>query len=210
MSAAGKVTLGVEPSIHPTAEVRDSRFGAYCEVGARTRVAECVFGDYAYVVNDADLIYTEVGRFANIAAFARINPGQHPMHRASQHHFQYRSRQYGMGEDDPAFFDWRRASPVTLGPDTWIGHGAVIMGGVRVGTGAVVGSGAVVTSDVPDYTIVAGVPARPLRPRFPESVQAALHRIAWWDWPHARLAAALPDFRGLSVEAFCRKYDPAA
>jgi phosphonate metabolism protein (transferase hexapeptide repeat family) len=201
--------LGIEPCIDPTAEVRDTRFGVYCEVGARTKIAECRFGDYAYVMNDADLIHTDVGRFANIAAFTRINPGQHPVDRASLHHFQYRSRQYGLGEDDPDFFAWRRSFPVSLGPDTWIGHGAVIMGGVHVGVGAVVGANAVVTRDVPDYTIVAGVPARALRPRFAEDIQAVLKRIAWWNWSHEQLGAALPDFRELSVEDFCLKYDPA-
>ena len=126
-----EVQLGIEPCIHPSAEVRDTRFGHYCEVGARTKIAESSFGDYAYVMNDADLIYTAVGRFANLAAYSRINPGQHPMERASLHHFQYRSRQYGLGPDDPDFFEWRRSFPVSLGADTWIGHGAVVMGGVR-------------------------------------------------------------------------------
>ncbi len=209
MSALEDIRLGTGPWIAASAEVRDSRFGDYCEVGARTKVAECTFGDYAYAVNDAGLIYADIGRFANLAAFTRINPGQHPMHRASQHHFQYRSERYGLGADDPTFFDWRRESRVSLGPDTWIGHGAVVMGGVRVGLGAVVGAGAVVTRDVPDYTVVAGVPARPIRARFPEPVQAALKRIGWWEWSHDRLAEALEDFRGLSAEGFCRKYDSA-
>lgn len=193
--------------IDATALVRDTRIGAYCDVGARTRLAESVLGDYSYVVEDCDIIYTAIARFVSIAAGVRINPGQHPAHRASQHHFQYRSGRYGLGEDDDAFFEGRRRQRVAIGPDAWIGHGSVIMGGVRVGTGAVIGAGAVVTRDVADYTVVAGVPARPLRERFPAAVQSALKRIAWWNWSHEQLRAALPDFRGLSAEAFCERYD---
>ncbi|EKV30940.1 Chloramphenicol acetyltransferase [Caenispirillum salinarum AK4] len=199
-------TLGVEPFLHPSAEVRDSTFGRYCEVGARTRVSESTFGDYSYIGEDGEVIYTTVGKFVNIAAAVRLNPGQHPMDRPCQHHFQYRSAMYGMGEDDAAFFEWRRARRLVIGHDVWIGHGATIMGDVRIGTGAIVGAGAVVTKDVPDYAIVGGVPAKPIRERFPPATQAALKRIAWWDWDHETLTRALPDFRSLGVDGFIRKY----
>jgi acetyltransferase-like isoleucine patch superfamily enzyme len=128
--------LGLEPFIHPTAQVRDSRFGAYCEIGARTKVAESSFGDYSYVVNDADIIYSEIGRFCSIAAQTRINPGNHPLDRVALNHFTYRSSAYGLGEDDVGFFDWRRSYRVTLGHDVWIGHGAIVLPGVSIGTGA--------------------------------------------------------------------------
>lgn len=201
--------LGPEPFIHPTAQVRDSSFGVYCEVGARTRVAETTMGDYSYVVEDSQIIYTTIGRFCSIAAHTRINPGNHPLDRVALSHFTYRASAYGLGDDEPEFFEWRRSHAVTLGHDVWVGHGAVILPGVTVGTGAAIGAGAVVTKDVPDFTIAVGVPAKPLRPRFAPEIQAALRRIAWWDWTHDQLRERLADFRGLSAEAFCRKYDPA-
>ena len=111
---------------------KDVKLGAYCEVGARTKIAESSFGDYSYVVNDSDIIYTTVGKFCSIASHARINPGNHPTQRVAMNHFTYRSSAYGLGEDDPAFFDWRRSFHVTLGHDVWIGHGATIMPGVKV------------------------------------------------------------------------------
>ena len=64
--------LGTEPFIHPTAQIRDSSFGAYCEVGARTKVSECRFGDYSYIVSDADIIYATVGKFCSIAAHSFV------------------------------------------------------------------------------------------------------------------------------------------
>lgn len=200
-------TLGLEPLIHPTAIVRDSTFGAYTEVGERSLVAESHFGDYSYVVNDSNIIYTTLGKFCNIAAMTRINPGNHPMHRASLHHFVYRAASYFPGEaDEAAFFDWRRAHPVTMGHDVWIGHGAIVLPGRTVGTGAVVAAGAVVTKDVAPYTIVGGTPARVLKSRFEPRIADRLQALAWWDWDHETLRRALPDFRSLVVEAFLEKY----
>ncbi len=93
-----------------------------------------------------------------------------------------------------------------FGHDVWVGHGAVILPGVSIGTGAIVAAGAVVTKDVGAYEIVGGVPAKVIRRRFPEPTAEALMALAWWDWDHARLQAALPDFRALTVEAFVAKY----
>ena len=60
--------------------------------------------DYSYVVNDAQITYTTIGKFCSIAAMTRINPGNHPMHRASQAHFTYRASAYFPGESDDAEF----------------------------------------------------------------------------------------------------------
>jgi phosphonate metabolism protein (transferase hexapeptide repeat family) len=204
---AGK-KLGLEPLIDPTAKVRQATLGRYTEIGARTSFAESSLGDYSYVVNDADVIYTTIGKFCSIAAHTRINPGNHPMQRASQSHFTYRASAYfDDAQDDADFFAWRRSTPVTIGHDVWIGHGAIILPGRTIGTGAVVAGGAVVTKDVPDYTIVAGNPARIIRRRFPEEIAERLQALAWWDWEHAALRAALADFQALSVEAFLERYE---
>jgi len=201
-------TLSTTPLIHPTAEVRDSRLGAYTEVGARTRLLEVVLGDYSYIVNDGEVAYTTFGKFCSIAAMARINPGNHPMARATQSHITYRASAYFPGErDEEEFFAWRRASPVVIGHDVWIGHGAIILPGRSVGTGAVVAAGAVVTKNVEPYAIVAGNPARVVRQRFSAAVARRLQRLAWWDWDHDRLRAALPDFRRLSAASFLEKYE---
>lgn len=202
--------LSPTPLIHATAEVCDSRFGAYTEVGARTKLLEVTLGDYSYVVNDSDIAYAHIGKFCSIAAMTRINPGNHPMHRVSQAHFTYRASAYFAGaEDEPEFFAWRRTHGVEIGHDVWIGHGAIVLPARSVGTGAVVAAGAIVTKDVPVYTIVAGNPARPVRLRFPHPIAQRLLELAWWDWSHDRLHAALADFRALSVVDFLDKYETA-
>ena len=199
--------LSPEPTIDPTAIVTASVFGRYTEVGARSRVTETTFGDYSYVVQDAEIIYTTIGKFCSIAAHTRINPGNHPMERITQAHFTYRASAYFDGEeDDLDFFSWRRDHAVTIGHDVWIGHGAIVLAGRAIGAGAVVAGGAVVTKDVAPYTIVAGNPARPIRRRFGEAVAERIERLAWWDWEHEALRAALPDFRSLGVEDFLAKY----
>src|SRR5258708_5092161 len=202
---AGK-TLSVEPTADSTARLHDTRLGAYCEVGARTILHEVTLDDYSYVVNDAQITYTTIGKFCSIAAMTRINPGNHPMQRATQAHFTYRAIAYFPGESDEAeFFEWRREHHVRIGHDVWIGHGAIVLPGRSIGTGAVVAAGAIVTKDVPAYTIVAGNPARTIKRRFPEPIAERLAELAWWDLEHETLRSALPQFPKLAVEEFFQK-----
>lgn len=204
-------TLSTEPYLHPGAEVIGCTLGRYVEIGAGSRILESTFGDYSYTDRYADIAYSTVGKFVNIAAFARINPSQHPYERASLHHFMYRSHYYWPDEpDEEALFNWRRSRAVTIGHDTWIGHGAVIMKNVSIGDGAIVASHAVVTKDVPPYMIFGGIPARFIKRRHPERLADRLQALAWWDWDHERLRRALRDFRELSAEEFLERHETQA
>lgn len=196
------------PLIHPDCEIVDSDFGSFTEVGAGSRILNSRLGDYSYCDRFADIANAEIGKFANIASYVRIGPADHPMHLASLHHFTYRSASYwDDAVDDDAFFMHRKSRVATVGHDCWIGHGAIIRPEIRIGTGAVIGAGAIVTHDVPDYWIVTGVPAKPMRSRFTESIIARLLALAWWNWPHNCLRAALTDFRTLTAEDFLDKYE---
>ncbi|MBX2804598.1 MAG: chloramphenicol acetyltransferase [Hyphomicrobiales bacterium] len=204
---ASRTRLGPEALIHPTATVSDCRLGRYTEVGERTQLIEVELGDYSYIVNDSDAIYSRIGKFCSIAAHVRINPGNHPTYRVSQHHFTYRAGDYFEGEDrDAEFFQWRRSHGVTIGHDVWIGHGAVILAGRTIGNGAVIGAGSIVSHDTPAYAVAAGVPARILKMRFPPDVAQQIEALGWWDWPHEKLKEALADFRALTPTAFLKKY----
>lgn len=195
------------PLIHDGCDLRDAQFGPWTEVGRGSVVVNAQFGAYSYCGPGCDIANAAIGKFANIAAQVRIGPTDHPLTTASLHHFLYRSGDYWPdAAPDADFFAARAARRTVIGHDTWIGHGAIVKPGLCVGDGAVIGAGAVVTRDVVPYAIVAGNPARLIRARFPEGVAAAMQRLAWWDWDHERLGAALPDFRALSAEAFLAKY----
>ena len=197
-----------EPFIHPDCEITDSSFGAFVEIGKGSRVNNSCFGDYSYCDRYADVANAQIGKFANIAAFARIGATDHPLHTAACHHFLYRSDDYwdDVGRDED-FFAHRRSRTAFIGHDTWIGAGAMIKPEVTLGDGAVVAAGAVVTKDVAPYTIVAGTPAKVLRLRQTPEIAERLIALAWWDWSHEDIRQALPDFRSLAAEAFLEKYE---
>ncbi|WP_322882156.1 DapH/DapD/GlmU-related protein [Pandoraea sputorum] len=204
----GDRVLSETPEIDPTSLVRDSDFGRFTYLGPNSAVRASRIGDYGYAMGSNQIAHAHIGKFVNIATGVRINPSNHPMWRATLHHFTYRSRSYGMSLDDDAeIFDWRAQDAITIGPDVWIGHNAIIMPGVSIGTGAAIGSGAVVTKDVPPYAIVVGVPARVLRYRIDDRTAERMQAIGWWDWNPAQLDAALADFRNLSSAAFVEKYE---
>jgi len=195
------------PEVHATAILRDTRMWPWSYIGPGCTVVDSEIREFVYAVSDNQIFNADVGKFCNIASGVRINPTNHPTWRASLHHFTYRSRSHGMGQDDAEIFAWRDAARVVIGPDVWIGHNAILLPGVNVGAGAVVGAGAIVTRDVAPYAVVVGSPARIVKRRVTPDVEAALMRIRWWDWPNARLAEAMADFRGLDTGAFAAKYD---
>ena len=199
--------LGEAPRVHPEAVVTGSTLGRYTEVQEGVHFAKSALGDYSYVCRYGDVANADIGKFANIASFVRIGATDHPMERATLHHFTYRAADYwDDAEDDDAFFARRAARRIAIGHDVWIGHGAMVMPEVTVGHGAVIAAAAVVTRDVAPYAIVAGVPAKPIRRRFPPDIAERMIALGWWDWDHARLRAALGDFRVLSAADFLAKH----
>ncbi|MEJ6784359.1 DapH/DapD/GlmU-related protein [Aminobacter sp. Piv2-1] len=196
-----------EPRIHPTAELKGCRLGRHVAIGERVVLREVTVGDYSYFERHAEAIYTTIGKFCSIAANTRINALEHPMERLTTHKVSYRPNEYFryLGVDSD-FRERRRAKPVTVGNDVWIGHGAVIMPGVTIGNGAVIGANSVVTRDVGPFEVFAGVPARRLKMRFPAEIVARIEALAWWDWPAERLFEAIPDMQRLPIEAFLDRW----
>jgi hypothetical protein len=197
--------LSEKPFIHPSAFIQGSRIGAWTEIGENTQIIESFFGDYSYDAGNVSIIYSDIGKFCSIASHVRINPGNHPMERVTQHHMTYRRAQFRFKDtDDEDFFNGRRNKKCIIGHDVWIGHAAIIMPGVKIGTGAVIGSGAVVTKDVGEYEIAVGVPAKVIKKRFDDRTKEKLLKIKWWDWDRKTLEERFDDFYNLDL--FLKKY----
>lgn len=100
----------------------------------------------------------------------------------------------------------RNLKKCKIGNDVWLGKDVLITNGADIGNGVVAGAGAVITKDVPDYAVVAGVPARIIRYRYEEEEIEALNRIAWWNWPDEKIRENYEDFY-LDIKEFIRKHD---
>ncbi len=154
---------------------------------------------YHYPVNGDRLI---IGKFCSIACGARFlfTSGNHAMQSLSTYPF-------------PIFFDewdlpanrirdaWDNKGDTVIGNDVWIGYEAVILSGVTIGNGAIIGARAVVTKDVPPYTIVGGIPAKPIRRRFDDATIERLEALRWWDWDYEKIKRNIPAIRSGKLEA---------
>ena len=135
---------------------------------------------YHYPINHDKLI---IGKFCSIACgvkflFASAN---HTQASLSTYPFPIFFEEWGLDVQNITSA-WDNKGDIIIGNDVWIGYEAVILSSVTIGDGAIIGTRAVVTKDVPPYTIVGGVPARPIRKRFDEATIEKLLRLRWWDW----------------------------
>lgn len=140
---------------------------------------------YHYPVNGDRLI---IGKYCSIACGAKFifTSANHSMKSLSTYPFPIFFEEWGL---DPANITkaWDNKGDIVIGNDVWIGYEAIIMPGVQIGDGAVIGTRAVVSKDVEPYTLVGGVPAKPIRKRFDEATIHKLLEIKWWNWPDEKV-----------------------
>ena len=153
---------------------------------------------YHYPINKDRLI---IGKFCSIACGAKFlfNSANHKMASLSTYTFPLFFEEWGLEKENVAQA-WDQKGDIIIGNDVWIGYEAVILSGVTIGDGAVIGCRAVVTKDVPPYTIVGGVPAKPIRKRFDEETIKELQKIKWWDWPEEKITEKIQAIQAGDLE----------
>ena len=154
---------------------------------------------YHYPVNGDRL---KIGKFCAIACGTRFlfTSGNHALRSLSTYTFPIFFEEWGLDAKNIREA-WDNKGDITVGNDVWIGYEAVILSGVTIGDGAIIGARAVVTKDVPPYTIVGGVPARPIRRRFDEATVQRLSALRWWDWDAEKIRRALPLIQAGEIDA---------
>ena len=150
---------------------------------------KCVLYHYPYVNNDRLII----GKFCSIACGTKFlfNGANHTLQSLSTYPFPVLAGEWDL--QVPVTDAWDNKGDIVIGNDVWIGFEAVIMAGVTIGDGAIIASRAVVTKDVEPYSIVGGVPAKPIRKRFSEEKIAELLEMKWWDWSEQEIQQRLPE-----------------
>ncbi len=156
---------------------------------------------YHYPVNHDRLI---IGKFCSIACGTKFlfNSANHALDSLSTYPFPLFSEEWGLEPKNVAE-SWDNKGDIIIGNDVWIGFEAVILAGVTIGDGAIVGARAVVTKDVAPYTIVGGVPAKPIRKRFDAQTIKALLEIRWWDWDEDKITQNIEAIKSGCIASLC-------
>lgn len=153
---------------------------------------------YQYPINGDKL---KIGKFCSIACGTKFlfNSANHALDSLSTYPFPLFFEEWNL-EKEKVTDAWDNRGDIVIGNDVWIGYEAVILSGVTIGDGAIIGTRAVVTKDVPPYTIVGGVPAKPIRKRFDEKVIEELLKIKWWDWTEEKIARNIENIKTGCIE----------
>lgn len=154
---------------------------------------------YHYPVNGDKL---KIGKFCSIACGTKFlfTSANHALSSLSTYTFPIFFEEWGL---DPKNIRsaWDNKGDIVIGNDVWIGYEAVILSGVTIGDGAIIGTRAVVTKDVPPYTIVGGVPAKPIRRRFDDNTVEELLKLRWWDWDKEKISRNLSAIQSGNIAA---------
>ena len=153
---------------------------------------------YHYPINHDKLV---IGKFCSIACGAKFlfTSANHTQTSLTTYPFPIFFEEWGLDIQNITSA-WDNKGDIIIGNDVWIGYEAVILSGVTIGDGAIIGTRAVVTKDVPPYTIVGGVPAKPIRKRFSVDTISALLKIKWWDWPKERIKQRISDIQSGRID----------
>ena len=189
--------------------VEHSTLNEYARVQRYNNITYVNLGKHTYTGRNTTIMHTEIGKFCSIAWNVTIGAPEHNYNLVTSHSFlYYEYDKLNMGEQVYNLFN----KFCVIGNDVWIGAGAVILRGVKIGDGAVIGANATVTKEVPPYAIVVGNPASVIKYRFEQKCINKLLDIKWWDLSdedireNIEFFSSIPDENTLSnIEKLVRK-----
>ena len=151
-----------------------------------TEVGDFTYADHPRIWTWNNKTKLHIGKFCSIGANVQfLLGGEHHTEWCTTYPFNVLVSNICPNEETTA----ASRGDIWIGNDVWIGNNVTILSGVIIGDGAVIANGAIVTTSVRPFTIVGGVPAKPIKQRFQAN---AIAELQWWNWPLEKLAEALP------------------
>lgn len=178
------VIIGSKCNINLNSEFEGTNY-----VGKNSYIYNSIIGKYSYVGLNSNILYTKIGKYCSIGDDVKIVVATHPINNMVSTHPMFYSTLKQNGKtyvnrnyfDEIKFIDKEKKISVIIGNDVWIGNDATILGGVKIGDGAIIGAKALVVKDIEPYSIYGGVPAKLIRKRFTNDQIDILKKINWWD-----------------------------
>ncbi len=159
--------------------VCNSNLGWKVYLSNNVSLSNVSIGSYSYINANSSVSNCKIGKFCSIASSVNIGLSTHPINLVSTHPAFYSNNKGFETFAEKDYFEEHQ--DVIIEHDVWIGNGATVMGGVKIGTGAIVAAGAIVTKDVRPYSIVGGIPAKHIKFRISEELTDELLKTEWWN-----------------------------
>ena len=174
-------------------------FGEKVKVYEPYSIYDTEIGDYSYIARNSTISKTKIGKFCSIGPNLLCGWGIHPTNGISTNpmfHSNMKQNGYSLCEDNKII----ERKEITIGNDVFIGANVTLLDGVKIGDGVIIGAGAVVVSDIPDYAIAVGVPAKVKKYRFDIRTIKKLKKLEWWNWDLEQLKTIEMNF--FDIEKF--------
>lgn len=173
---------------------RTSKISKKAKINRGARVIDSSIGEYSYVGMNSWVCIADIGKFCSIANRVNIGLGNHTINYLSTSPI-FTEKYNGTG------FSWinKTIAPpfkrTIIGNDVWIGFGAMVIGGVKIGDGAIIGAGSIVTKDIPPFAIAVGSPAKVIKYRFSEETIEKILQNPWWNKSEKDLKQNIIEFQ---------------